>query len=226
MKTRNKLLITTAALALAIGVGTFAFKASSQERGPGFGPRFMHGMGSGPAMMSMGHSMMGTGSNSATAAEMDVIHELIVNHDRISRTVTNLPDGIRTVTESDDPRIAKFIKEHVASMGQRVSAGNDPGLPIESPALHAIFKNKDKITTTVETTDKGIIVVQTSSDQETVAVLQQHASEVSDLVRDGMLAMRTAMMRNGAMHSEDMHRRMHGGMMPGMPNRGGAPDAR
>jgi hypothetical protein len=220
MKTRNKLIVTTAALALAIGVGTYAFKASSQERGPGFGPRFMHGVGHG-----MGHGMMGAGSNSAATGEMDVIHELIVNHDRISRTVTNLPDGIRTVTESDDPRIARFIKEHVASMGQRVSAGNDPGLPIESPALHAIFRNKDKISTTVETTDKGIIVVQTSNDHETVAALQQHASEVSDLVRGGMLAARTAMMRNGVMHDEDVHLRMHGGMMRDIPNRSAAPDA-
>jgi hypothetical protein len=114
--------------------------------------------------------------------------------------------------------MARIIKEHVASMVQRVGAGTDPGLPIESPALHAIFRNKDKIKTTVETTDKGIIVVQTSSDPQAVAVLQQHASEVSDLVNGGMLAVRTAMMKNGAM--------MHGGMMRGMPNSDAAPDAR
>jgi hypothetical protein len=141
--------------------------------------------------------------------------------------VTNLPDGIRTVTESDDPQIARILKEHVASMGERVGAGNDPGLPIKSPALHAIFRNKDKIKTTVETIDKGIIVVQTSSDHETVAVLQQHASEVSDLVRGGMLAVQTAMMRNGGMmHGGGMHEGMHGGMMRGMRHGGAAPDAR
>ena len=223
MKMRNKLIVTTAALALAIGVSTYAFKASSQEAGPGFGPRFMHGMGHGAGSMGMGHGMRGAGSNSATVAEMDIIHELIANHDRINRTVTNLPDGIRTVTESDDPRIAGVIKEHVASMGERVSAGKDPGLPIESPALHAIFRNKDKIRTTVETTDKGIIVVQTSTDQETIASLQQHASEVSELVRGGMTAVHTAMMKNGGMmHDGGMHEGMHGGMMR---NHGGAREA-
>jgi hypothetical protein len=40
-------------------------------------------------------------------------------------------------------------------------------------------------------------VVQTSSDPDTVAVLQQHASEVSDLVKGGMAAMHAAMMKNG-----------------------------
>jgi hypothetical protein len=230
MKPRSRLIVITAALALAVGVGTFAFKSFSQEAGHGFMHGMMRGMGPGSGMMGMGRGMMAADSNSASTAEMDVIHELIVNHDRIRRTVTNLPDGIRTVTESDDPRIAKLIKDHVGRMGERVSAGNDPGLPIESPALHAIFRNKDKITTTVETTDKGIVVVQTSGDKETVAVLQQHASEVSDLVRDGMLAVRTAMMRNGAMQGEHMHGHMnghmHGGMMQGMPNRNSTPDAR
>lgn len=222
MTTRGKLIATTITLALAIAVGTFAFRAFAQERGPGFGMRFMHGMGHG----MMGHGMIGSGSNSATKAEMDIIHELIVNHDLIKRTVTNLPDGIRTVTESDDSRIAQFIKEHVASMGERVNTQRDPGLPIESEALRAIFRNKDKIKTTVETTEKGVIVIQTSSNQETVAVLQQHASEVSDLVRDGMLALQTAMMRNGMRHDDGLHARMHGGMFRDVPNRGAAPDAR
>jgi hypothetical protein len=45
-----------------------------------------------------------------------------------------------------------------------------------------------------------------------------------------MLAVRTAMMRNGAMQGEHMHGHMnghmHGGMMQGMPNRNSTPDAR
>ena len=76
-------------------------------------------------------------------------------HDRIRRTVTNLPDGIRTITESDDPRIAQLIREHVARMGQRVRAGNMMGVPIESPAVHRIYANKDKIRTTSEATPAG-----------------------------------------------------------------------
>jgi hypothetical protein len=219
MNTR-KLVVSTLALVLAIGVGSYAFKAFSQEGG--FGPRFMHGMGHGPGMMGpgmmgpgmMGHGMMGHGmmgsTHTATTAEMNDIHALLDNHDRVSRTVTNLPDGIRTVTESDDPRVIRYIKDHVASMSKRVDAGADPGLPIESEALRAIFRNKDKIKTTVETTDKGVIVVQTSADRDTVAELQQHASEVSDLVQDGMAALHTAMMRNGGMHGAGGHAGMHG----------------
>ncbi|HTO64780.1 MAG TPA: class I SAM-dependent methyltransferase [Bradyrhizobium sp.] len=154
--------------------------------------------GAQPAVMP-GPAMMGIGQDASAMADMALIHELVVNHDRITRTVTNLPDGIRTVTESTDPQLAQRIKEHVANMDQRVTAGNDPNLPPESPALHAIFRNHDKVQTTIETTATGVVVVQTSNDPETVAILQQHASEVSDLVKGGMMAMHAAMMKNGGM---------------------------
>ncbi|HVH26342.1 MAG TPA: hypothetical protein VM818_06270 [Vicinamibacterales bacterium] len=163
---------------------------------------------SGRMMDGMGSGMMRGSHDAATMAEMSDIHELFVNHDRITRTVTNLPNGIRTVTESADPRIAQLLKDHVTSMGQRVESGNDPGLPIESQALGSIYRNHDKIHTTLEPTATGIVVVQTSTDQETVAALQQHASEVTDFVKAGMAAMHMAMMKNGGMIQHGMRGRM------------------
>lgn len=127
--------------------------------------------------------------------EMSIIHELMMNHDRIRRSVTNLPDGIRTVTESDDPALARTIQDHVAQADARVAAASDPGLPMESDALRTIIRNGRTVTTTIERTPKGAIVVQTSTDAETVRALQQHASEVTALVERGMAAMHDAMMK-------------------------------
>ena len=90
----------------------------------------------------MGGGMMGVAHDSATMEQLRVIHTLFINHDHIKRTVTNLPNGIRTVTESDDPKIAALLKAHVADMMKRVGAGDDPGLPIESDALHSIFRDQ------------------------------------------------------------------------------------
>lgn len=205
MKTRTKV-AGIAALALALGVGTFALVAHAQEHRPGFG---MHGMGGGMGggMMGMGPGMMG-GADAATRSQVQAIHTLLANNDRIKRTVTNLPNGIRTVTESDDAELAGVIKTHVADMGRRVRAGDDPGLPIESDTVRAIFRNKDKIKTAYEVTAKGVIVVQTSDDAETVALLQTHAVEVTDLVNGGMAALHTAMMKRHGGGTE-------GGMMRG-----------
>jgi hypothetical protein len=134
-----------------------------------------------------------TRHDSDTMAQMSVIHELVMNHDRVTRTVTNLPNGTRIVTESSDPQVARMLKDHVATMGTRLEQGSDPGLPIESPALRTLFRNRAKITTHADTTATGVIVVQTSDDSETVAALQKHAGEVSDLVREGMPALHRAM---------------------------------
>jgi len=151
--------------------------------------------------------MMGMSHDSATMALMAGSHQLVMNHERIKRTVTNLRNGVRTVTESEDPRVAALIKEHVATTVARVETGDDPGLPMETAALHAIFRNSGKVRTTTNTTEKGVAVEQTSADSVTVAALQQHASEVSALVEGGMAAMHASMMKNGGM--------MMGGM-PGM----------
>lgn len=166
--------------------------------------------------MGMGPGMMGGMRDSATAAQMRLVHELVVNNDRISRNVTNLPNGIRTVTESSDPRLARLIKEHVVSMDQRVRRADDPGLPMESPALHAIFLGKDKITTAIDTTARGAIIVQTSGDSAIVLALQQHAAEVTDLVNRGMAAMHDAMMKNapGMSQRHPPEKRPPGGRIP------------
>jgi hypothetical protein len=201
-------IVTRDAAALAAVHAFLRFQTEDHRTGdPGVVERSV----AGGMMNGMGPAMMGRGSDAATMAQMGDIHELFMSHDRITRTVTNLPDGIRTVTESKDPRVAQVLIAHVVSMNQRVEQGDDPGLPIESPALRAIFKNHDKIHTTVEATATCIIVMQTSTDLETVALLQQHASEVSDFVKDGMAAMHRAMMKNGGM----MPGGMHGGMMGG-----------
>lgn len=164
--------------------------------------------GSRAGAQGAGGGRMGMGHDSATMAQMALIHELVVNHDRITRTVTNLRDGIRTVTESDDSLLIRRIHEHVSSMNQRVGAGDDPGLPIESAALRAIYRGRDKIRTVTEVTAKGVVVVQTSTDSAIVVALQEHAAEVSDFVRRGMAAVHETMMKNGG----PMMRMMQGGM--------------
>lgn len=207
---KKKTLVIGGIAAATLLIGGWAL-AQSVGHGPGgFGPGRMMGMhgqmgrgmqaqmGSGMrGQMVAGVMGMGMMGGNATMDERRDLHDLFSNHDRIKRTVTNLPDGIRTVTESDDPQVAATIKKHVAEMGKRVEEGRDPGLPIETPALHAIFDLKDKIKTVYEVTDKGIIVIQTSTDEAAVNALQDHAAEVTDLARRGMVAAHEAMMKNG-----------------------------
>ena len=203
-------------IGIVAGAGIVLAAVSNAHDSGGFGPGMMHGMGPamqshmmggtdsmatdkfrGPMGMMMGTMMAGGKQDKAFAADMSLVHEMIGNHKQISRKVTNLANGIKTVTESDDPKIAQTIKAHVASMEQRLKDGRVFNL--FSKTLPVLFKNKDKIKTTVKTTKKGVIVMQTSDDREVIAALQTHAVEVSELAREGMVAMMRGMRAKMAM---------------------------
>ena len=179
MKRSSKTAVAVVATA-ALGLAIAAAFAQTGSMGPAM---MMRGMG-GPMAARM------HGGDAAFPADMSLVHAMLQSHDRITRKVTNLPDGIRTVTESDDPQVAQLIKAHVASMEKRLGEGRVFNL--FSPTLPVLFDNKDKIRTVVATTAKGSIVTQTSADAKVVAALQAHATEVSDLAHDGMAAMMRA----------------------------------
>jgi hypothetical protein len=162
--------------------------ASGQSMG------MMRGMG--PMGPMMGPTAMLTRQDAGSAGDMSVVHDLLLNNSKIRRSVTNLPDGIKTVTESDDPQVARALQAHVASMSQRLEDGRE--FNIFSETLPVLFANAKKITSQVEPTAKGLVVTRTSSDPKVIAALQGHAAEVTELARDGMLAMHRGMMRRMA----------------------------
>ncbi len=152
-----------------------------------------------------GH-MAGMGmAHDSAGGQMAVIHQLVMNHEKIRRTVTNLDDGVRAVTESDDPAMVALIRQHVGGMQLSLAHGHDPQLPMESATTHAIFDGAGKVRTRVDSTALGVVVVQTSTDPAIVKLLQEHAAEVSDLVKRGMAAMHDGMMggmMGGMMHAD------------------------
>lgn len=152
---------------------------------------------------SAGHAPMGgpvgmlTKQDRASGADLGVAMDLVHANTAIRRTVTNLPDGIRTLTESDDPVIASKIKAHVASMSARLADGREFNL--FSNTLPVLFENSAKISSKVEMTDKGVTVTRTSKDAKVVAALQAHAGEVTELVNEGPVAMHRGMSTRMAM---------------------------
>jgi hypothetical protein len=154
----------------------------------------MHGMGGG------GHdeaNMPGLRGENATPEESAELAVMFRNFDTLSREVTNLPDGIRTVTRSSDPEVMASLVSHVVGMVDRVGRKDDPKIMIQSPTLDIFFARGDGITSEVSVTEDGIVVVQTSTDPEIVAALHTHAAEVSDMAERGMQAVHDAMMARG-----------------------------
>lgn len=163
-------------------------QAQGMSRGMGQG---MHqGMGQG---MGMG-GMMGRFQNDpAGQADMGLVQTMVHGHESITRSVTDLPDGIRTLTESSDSQVAGALQAHVASMMQRLDQGKEFNLFSET--IPVLFANRDRIVTRFEMTPRGASVVQTSTDPAVVAALQTHAKEVSELASEGPAAMQRNMQR-------------------------------
>ena len=115
------------------------------------------------------------------------------NFDNITREVTNLPNGIRTVTRSSDEDVMAVLVSHIVGMVDRVERGDDPEIFIQSPTLDILFANRTDMHSQINVADEGIVVVRTSSDPDVVAALHIHAAEVSDMVDRGMQAVHEAM---------------------------------
>jgi hypothetical protein len=168
----------------------------------GYSNRFalMHSMGGHAMGGMMGHdevNMPGLQGKNATPEESADLAVMFNNFKTFTRTVTNLPDGIRTVTTSSDPKVMTALTTHVSGMIGRVEALDDPQIFIQSPTLDIFFQRGKGITSTIDVTDEGIVVVQTSADPEVVTALHTHAGEVSDMAARGMQAVHEMMMKRG-----------------------------
>ena len=159
---------------------------------------FMHAGAHMHGANGMGHdevNMPGLRGANATPEESAELAVMFRNFETITREVTNMPDGIRTVTVSSDDDVMAALVSHVVVMIDRVERGDDPEILIQSPTLDIFFARGDSIQTEIDVTDEGIVVVQTSNDPEVVAALHLHATEVTDMADRGMEAVHEAMMR-------------------------------
>jgi hypothetical protein len=174
MKRRIRFLALTAGLATAaaLGVATavFAHPAAGQSSRGG-------GMCGGPGMGGMG-------PGGGQGGDMMGIHALFAHRDQIRRTVTPIPGGVRTTTESDDPAVVAQLRDHVQSMYARLKDGRP--INARDPLFAAIFENADKIHVKTENTAKGLTVTETSDDPRVVDLVRRHAEVVNRFIANGM----------------------------------------
>ncbi len=198
---RKSALAFTLATILAGGADTLYDQNAEQAQMMGGGMH--HGMGQGMGFVPH-HGTDGTGHDEvnmpglrgldATEEESAELATMFRNFPKIEREVTNLPNGIRTLTYSKDEELMAVIASHVTGMITRVQEGRDPKVFIQSPTLDILFERRERIETGIEMTDEGIVVTQTSDDPEVVAALHTHAGEVSDMAARGMQAVHEMMM--------------------------------
>jgi hypothetical protein len=115
--------------------------------------------------------------------DMQGIHALFANREQIRRTVREIPGGVETVTESDDPAVAEQIRQHVAAMYQRLKEHR----PIHAgdPLFAELFRNADSIKVDIQPTSRGLKVVETARQPGVTALIRRHAQVVSAFLANG-----------------------------------------
>ena len=130
----------------------------------------------------------GQGMDDQHAKDMELFHYLGDHGKEITRTITVLPDGVETLTESDNAEVATKIQAHVLSMSARVKEQRP--IHMRDPLFREVFANADKIVMRHENTSKGVKVVETSADPYVAKLIQAHAEVVSLFIKHGRDEMR------------------------------------
>lgn len=138
-------------------------------------------MGNMPEWMMSREGMMGP----EMMQDMRTIRGLLTSHERIERSVEDIPNGVRTVTTSDDPEVAQLIRNHVRQMKARYE--RDQPIRMMDPVFRELFETRDKASLTYQDIPGGIRVVHTSDDPQVVLLIRQHARRfVSEAAAEGM----------------------------------------
>lgn len=166
---------TVRILAVALAVGGAAATGAAQPSPQGQHRGMGHGMGQG-----MGHGMGGDASHQQ---DMEVFHFLLDRGKDIRRTITVRPDGVETLTESDDAAVVDQLRVHVVSMSARVAEKRP--IHMRDPLFAEVFRHAALIDMTHENTPKGVKVVETSKDPYVAKLIQAHAEVVSLFIRNG-----------------------------------------
>lgn len=111
------------------------------------------------------------------------IHTLFEQHTNVTRKVTMTKDGYEAVTESNDPKLAKILREHVRQMSERFESGRM--VRGWDPAFRELRDHYDDISHHVKATENGLKIVVKGKTPEAIQVAQNHADIVSRFAAHG-----------------------------------------
>ncbi|MGA9674102.1 MAG: hypothetical protein WBR28_02260 [Mycobacterium sp.] len=130
-------------------------------------------------------------------ADMNLYMDMFMRHREISRTVEEIPGGVRTTTQSNSPDLAAQLHTHVSSMYSHLDQGVE--VTCMSQTLPTLFRNANGYRRQLTFTDTGVIAEETADDPALTETIRAHAREVTGFVNEGMPAMMQGMMGCGGM---------------------------
>ena len=134
----------------------------------------------------------GGGMMGATPADMSLYMDMFNRHSEITRTVEEIPGGIRTTTQSTSPDLVAQLQAHVSSMYSHLDQGAE--VMCMSGSLPTLFRQANGYRRQLTLTPTGVMAEETADDPALTQAIRAHAQEVTGFVRDGMPPMMRGMM--------------------------------
>lgn len=129
----------------------------------------------------------GTEKDSARAAQHQhdkaVFHRLLALHDDIQRDLNLLPNGIQSVTRSNNAEVVALLHDHVPVMKQRLH--DNFGLRFWDPAFAEIFAQHHKVEMNISLLPDGVMIEECSDDPNVVSLIQAHGQIINLFVAHG-----------------------------------------
>jgi len=147
---------------------------------------------SAPGMRLIDHNGMGV-----DPADMSRYTEMFNRHTEITRTVEEIPGGIRSTTQSNSSDLVAQLQAHVSSMYAHLDQGAE--VMCMSSSLPTLFKHANGYRRQLTLTPTGVIAEETADDPALTQAIRGHAQEVTGFVQDGMPPMMRGMMGCGMM---------------------------
>jgi hypothetical protein len=94
-------------------------------------------------------------------ADMSRYMEMFNRHNEITRTVEEIPDGVRTTTQSNSPDLTAQLQAHVSSMYAHLDRNAE--VMCMSGSLPALFRNANGYRRQLTFTPNGVIAEETTS---------------------------------------------------------------
>ncbi|MCP4202748.1 MAG: hypothetical protein GY769_12535 [bacterium] len=127
--------------------------------------------------------MRGGGMRGGHRALMESTWTLIDGHEAIERKVEDVPGGVRTITTSTDENLVPVIRRHVREMADLIENGGR--IRAWDPLFAEIFDHAEAIEIAIEDIDGGVLVTETSEDEEVAKLIRAHAFKVLEFVARG-----------------------------------------
>ncbi|MGZ5396338.1 MAG: hypothetical protein ACXWEI_12980, partial [Mycobacterium sp.] len=105
--------------------------------------------------------------------DMSRYMDMFARHNEISRTVEEIPGGVRTATQSNSPDLTGQLHAHVSSMYSHLDQGDE--VMCMSATLPTLFRNAGGYRRQLTLTPTGVIAEETADDPNLIQVIRAHA---------------------------------------------------